>query len=124
MATSTTTNNTRIGHLTLSMAEITKATKNFSPALKIGQGGFGTVYKGTLDDGTVVAIKRAKKSLYDNQLGVEFQNEIKTLSRVEHLNLVRFLGYVECQDERIVVVDYVPNGTLREHLDGNINIVV
>lgn len=43
------------------MAEILKATKSFSPALKIGQGGFGTVYKGTLDDGTLVAIKRAKK---------------------------------------------------------------
>lgn len=43
------------------MAEILKATKRFSPALKIGQGGFGTVYKGTLDDGTIVAIKRAKK---------------------------------------------------------------
>lgn len=43
------------------MADINKATKNFSSALEIGQGGFGTVYKGTLDDGTVVAVKRAKK---------------------------------------------------------------
>ena len=43
------------------MADIHKATKNFSPTLKIGQGGFATVYKGRLDDGTVVAVKRAKK---------------------------------------------------------------
>ena len=43
------------------MEEIFKATRNFSPAFKIGQGGFGTVYKGRLDDGTFVAIKRAKK---------------------------------------------------------------
>lgn len=43
------------------MEEILKATRNFSPAFKIGQGGFGTVYKGRLDDGTFVAIKRAKQ---------------------------------------------------------------
>lgn len=49
------------GSSSFTMAEILKATKSFSPALKIGQGGFGTVYKGTLDDGTLVAIKRAKK---------------------------------------------------------------
>lgn len=101
-----------------SMRDIHKATKNFSPALKIGQGGFGTVYRGTLGDGTVVAVKRAKKSVYDNHLGQEFQSEIQTLARVEHINLVRFLGYLECEDERIVVVEYVPNGTLREHLEG------
>lgn len=57
------------------------------------------------------------QSLYDKHLGVEFQSEIRTLAQVEHLNLVRFYGYLEYQDERIVVVEYVPNGTLREHLD-------
>lgn len=58
----------------------------------------------------------ALQSLYDH-LGGEFQSEIQTLSRVEHLNLVRFYGYLEQKDERILVVEYVPNGTLREHLD-------
>lgn len=48
---------------------------------------------------------------------MEFQSEIRTLARVEHLNLVRFYGYLEHGDERIVIVEYVPNGTLREHLD-------
>lgn len=57
------------------------------------------------------------QSLYDKHLGVEFQSEIQTLAQVEHLNLVRFYGYLEHGDERIVVVEYVPNGTLREHLD-------
>ncbi|KAK1560503.1 hypothetical protein Q3G72_027345 [Acer saccharum] len=105
------------------MGEIYKATRNFSPSFKIGQGGFGTVYKGRLEDGTTVAIKRAKKSLYDKHLGVEFQSEIKTLAQVEHLNLVKYYGCLEYQEERIVVVEYVPNGTLREHMDclhGNI----
>ncbi|XP_039133621.1 calmodulin-binding receptor-like cytoplasmic kinase 2 [Dioscorea cayenensis subsp. rotundata] len=105
------------GGMKFTPAEIQRATKNFSPAFKIGQGGFGTVYKGKLDDGTLVAIKRAKKSIYDNQLGLEFQSEIQTLARVEHLSLVKFFGFLEYGDERIVVVEYVPNGTLREHLD-------
>ncbi|KAF8412225.1 hypothetical protein HHK36_000185 [Tetracentron sinense] len=126
------------GTVKFTMAAINKATRNFSPSFKIGQGGFGTVYKGRLDDGTLVAVKRAKKvgrglcsgasfplvlSMYDKHLSVEFQSEIRTLARVEHLNLVRYFGYLEHEDERIVVVEYVPNGTLREHLDcmhGNI----
>ncbi|GMN44975.1 hypothetical protein TIFTF001_014159 [Ficus carica] len=103
--------------------EIFKVTRNFAPSFKIGQGGFGTVYKGRLSDGTLVAIKRAKKSIHDKHLGVEFQSEIRTLAQVEHLNLVKFYGFLEHEDERIVVVEYVPNGSLREHLDclhGNI----
>lgn len=49
------------GSVKFTMEEIYKATKNFSPSLKIGQGGFGTVYKGQVEDGTFVAVKRAKK---------------------------------------------------------------
>ncbi|XP_061341285.1 calmodulin-binding receptor-like cytoplasmic kinase 2 [Gastrolobium bilobum] len=111
------------GIVKFTMEEIFKVTRNFSPSFKIGQGGFGAVYKAKLMDGTVVAVKRAKKSVYEKHLGVEFQSEIQTLSRVEHLNLVKFYGYLEQEDERIVVVEYVSNGTLREHLDcvhGNI----
>ncbi|KAJ6823366.1 calmodulin-binding receptor-like cytoplasmic kinase 2 [Iris pallida] len=106
------------GSMKFSMADIHRATNNFSPTLKIGQGGFGTVYRATLTDGNVVAVKRAKKSVYDNHLSTEFQSEIQTLAKIEHLNLVRFLGYLEYEEEKIVVVEYVPNGTLREHLDG------
>uniref|UniRef100_A0A1D1XPD2 non-specific serine/threonine protein kinase n=1 Tax=Anthurium amnicola TaxID=1678845 RepID=A0A1D1XPD2_9ARAE len=105
------------GGMKFTMAEINKATRNFSPSCKIGQGGFGTVYKGKIDDGTFVAIKRAKKIIHQKHLGVEFQSEVQTLARVEHLNLVRFYGYLEHEDERIIVVEYVPSGTLREHLD-------
>ncbi|OVA19790.1 Protein kinase domain [Macleaya cordata] len=105
------------GSAKFTMEEIYKATRNFSPSFKIGQGGFGTVYKGRLEDGTLVAVKRAKKSVYDKHLGIEFNSEVQTLAQVEHLNLVRLYGYLEQDDERIVVVEYVPNGTLREHLD-------
>ncbi|KAK7844529.1 calmodulin-binding receptor-like cytoplasmic kinase 2 [Quercus suber] len=99
------------------MEEILKATGNFSPSFKIGQGGSGKVFKWRLKDGTLVA------SVYDKHLEVEFQSEIQTLVKIEHLNLVKFYGYLEQGDEKIVVLEYVPNGTLREHLDcirGNI----
>lgn len=57
------------------------------------------------------------QSVYDKHSGAEFQSEIRTLAQVEHLNLVKLHGYLEFEDERIVIVEYVPNGTLREHLD-------
>ncbi|KAL3683769.1 hypothetical protein R1sor_001791 [Riccia sorocarpa] len=105
------------GALTFTMAELMKVTGNFSPSHKIGQGGFGTVYKGRLKDGTVVAVKRAKKDAFETRLSVEFQNELDMLSQVDHLNLVKLIGYLEEEHERILVVEYVPNGNLREHLD-------
>jgi serine/threonine protein kinase len=50
-------------------------------------------------------------------MGREFWNEIETLQRIEHLNLVRFHGYLEFGGEQLIIVEYVPNGNLREHLD-------
>ncbi|GJN30307.1 hypothetical protein PR202_gb18601 [Eleusine coracana subsp. coracana] len=105
------------GSTKFSLPEIQKATKNFSPNLKIGQGGSGTVYKGQLADGTLIAVKRAKKNVYDKQMGREFRNEIETLQHIEHLNLVRFHGFLEFGGEQLIIVEYVPNGNLREHLD-------
>ncbi|XP_031485305.1 calmodulin-binding receptor-like cytoplasmic kinase 2 isoform X3 [Nymphaea colorata] len=104
------------GMLKLSYAEIARATNNFSAENEIGRGGFGVVYRGRLRDGTFVAVKRAKKGLHDYHLSAEFESEIKTLSMVEHLNLVRFFGCLESPDEWIIVVEYVHNGTLRDHL--------
>ncbi|OMO84249.1 hypothetical protein CCACVL1_10934 [Corchorus capsularis] len=100
-----------------SFEDICKATGNFSPANKIGEGGFGTVYKGRLKDGSLVAVKRAKKEKYEQGLSGQFKNEILTLSKIEHLNLVRLYGFLEHKDEQIIVVEYVGNGNLREHLD-------
>lgn len=56
--------------------------------------------------------------MHDKHLSTEFKSEIEALSKVQHMNLVRFLGWVEHEDERVIVVEYVGNGTLREHLDG------
>uniref|UniRef100_A0A0D9YHD6 non-specific serine/threonine protein kinase n=1 Tax=Oryza glumipatula TaxID=40148 RepID=A0A0D9YHD6_9ORYZ len=73
---------------------------------------------GKLRDGSIIAVKRATKNMYDRHLSEEFRSEIQTLSKVEHLNLVKFLGYLEHEDERLILVEYVNNGSLREHLDG------
>lgn len=106
------------GAIMFSIAQISKATRNFSPSLKIGQGGFGTVYKGQLDNGQVVAVKRAKKDAFESRLTAEFRNEVGMLARIEHLNLVKLIGVCEKEKEHILVTEYIPNGTLREHLDG------
>ncbi|PHT69985.1 Calmodulin-binding receptor-like cytoplasmic kinase 2 [Capsicum annuum] len=105
------THRKKAGSIKFTMEDIYKATKNFSPSLKIGQGGFGIVYKGCLVDGTVVA------NIHDKHAGAEFKSEVRTLEKIEHLNLVKFYGFLEHGEERILVVEYVPNGTLREHLD-------
>uniref|UniRef100_A0A3Q7FM27 Protein kinase domain-containing protein n=1 Tax=Solanum lycopersicum TaxID=4081 RepID=A0A3Q7FM27_SOLLC len=104
----------QLGTFEFSFDEICQATGNVSAVHKIGEGGFGTVYKGKLKNGFPVAIKRAKKS-ETNRL---FKNEVQALSKIEHLNLVRFYGFLELRDERIIITEYVSNGTLREHLDG------
>lgn len=101
-----------------SFEDICKATGNFSTGNKIGEGGFGTVYKGKLKGGSLVAVKRAKKDKYEQGLPLQFKNEVLTLSKIEHLNLVRLFGFLEHKDEKIIVVEYVGNGNLREHLDG------
>ncbi|CAD5192582.1 unnamed protein product [Musa acuminata subsp. malaccensis] len=97
-----------------SFAEIKKATKSFDESLVIGVGGFGKVYKGVVDEGTKVAIKRSNPS---SEQGVnEFQTEIEMLSKLRHKHLVSLIGFCEENGEMILVYDYMAYGTLREHL--------
>ncbi|ESQ42476.1 hypothetical protein EUTSA_v10013432mg [Eutrema salsugineum] len=107
-----------LGPVIFSFGELQRATANFATVHQIGEGGFGTVFKGKLDDGTFVAIKRARKNNYGRSWLLEFKNEIYTLSKIEHMNLVKLYGFLEHEDERVIVVEYVGNGNLREHLDG------
>ncbi|XP_010685626.2 calmodulin-binding receptor-like cytoplasmic kinase 2 [Beta vulgaris subsp. vulgaris] len=112
------------GSLNFTLQDIKKATKNFSQNNILGDGGFGTVYKGQLKDGTLVAIKRAKKDLCDKRTAQEFKSEILAYSKIEHLNLVKFYGYLEHPEEKIIVVEYVSNGTLYDLLHGNRGLVL
>jgi serine/threonine protein kinase len=79
--------------------EIALATNNFSDSMVIGQGGYGKVYKGHLNDGTVVAIKRAQGGYLQGER--EFFTEIELLSRLHHRNLVSLLGYCDDHDEQV-----------------------
>lgn len=107
----------RLGSVHLNINQVLRATQNFSSSLMMGEGGFGTVYKAELSDGQVVAIKRARKEYFES-LRTEFRSEVELLSKIDHRNLVKLLGYVEKGNERLIITEYVPNGTLREHLDG------
>ncbi|XP_054821685.1 calmodulin-binding receptor-like cytoplasmic kinase 3 [Prosopis cineraria] len=107
----------RIGSLHLHLNQIVKATHNFSDTLRIGEGGFGTVYRAQLEDGLVVAVKRAKREHFET-LRTEFSSEVEILAKIDHRNLVKLLGYIDKGNERLLITEYVANGSLREHLDG------
>ncbi|KAI4350086.1 hypothetical protein L6164_010608 [Bauhinia variegata] len=97
-----------------SLQEIKHATKNFDESNVIGVGGFGKVYKGVIDNGFKVAIKRSNPQ---SEQGVnEFQTEIEMLSKLRHKHLVSLIGFCEEDDEMCLVYDYMARGTLREHL--------
>ncbi|XBI35786.1 hypothetical protein VPH35_121428 [Triticum aestivum] len=98
----------------LTFEELSKCTSNFSDSALIGQGGYGKVYRGVLVDGTGAAVKRTQQgSLQGSE---EFFTEIELLSRLHHRNLVSLVGYCDEDNEQMLVYEYMPNGTLRDHL--------
>ncbi|XP_022847963.1 probable receptor-like protein kinase At1g30570 [Olea europaea var. sylvestris] len=99
------------------LAEIRAATNNFDERLGIGVGGFGKVYKGEIDDGTLAAIKRANPQSHQGL--AEFETEIEMLSKLRHRHLVSLIGFCDEQNEMILVYEYMDNGTLRSHLFGS-----
>ncbi|GKV23584.1 hypothetical protein SLEP1_g33293 [Rubroshorea leprosula] len=97
--------------------ELEKATNKFDSAMELGDGGFGTVYYGTLQDGRPVAVKR----LYENNYKrvEQFWNEVEILAQVRHRHLVLLYGYTSrhCR-ELLLVYEYISNGTVADHLHG------
>ncbi|KAJ7542449.1 hypothetical protein O6H91_10G107200 [Diphasiastrum complanatum] len=93
-----------------------KATNSFSETNIVGKGGFGVVYKGRLDDGTWIAVKRMKTGAVSSTGLREFQAEIDVLRKVRHRHLVAILGYCIEGTEKLLVYEYMPQGTLSQHL--------
>ncbi|XP_054823040.1 cysteine-rich receptor-like protein kinase 43 isoform X1 [Prosopis cineraria] len=89
---------------------LVSATKNFHVHHKLGEGGFGPVYKGKLEDGREIAVK--KLSVRSNQGKKEFINEAKLLARVQHRNVVNLLGYCVYASEKLLVYEYLPHQSL------------
>ncbi|PHU28815.1 hypothetical protein BC332_00908 [Capsicum chinense] len=89
---------------------ISTATNNFSSENKLGQGGFGPVYKGKFPDGREVAVKRLSRT--SGQGLVEFKNELILIAKVQHTNLVRVIGCCIHEDEKMLIYEYMPNKSL------------
>ncbi|KAG5020435.1 hypothetical protein JHK87_016290 [Glycine soja] len=92
------------------LRQIKAATNNFSKANKIGEGGFGPVYKGNLSDGTIIAVKQlSSKSRQGNR---EFLNELGMISALQHPCLVKLYGFCVEGDQLLLVYEYIENNSL------------
>lgn len=94
-----------------SYRELQNATKNFSE--KLGGGGFGSVFKGVLPDSSDIAVKRLEGI---SQGEKQFRTEVVTIGTIQHVNLVRLRGFCSEGNKKLLVYDYMPNGSLDSHL--------
>ncbi|CAF2038577.1 unnamed protein product [Brassica napus] len=94
-----------------SYRELQNATKNFSE--KLGGGGFGSVFKGALQDSSVIAVKRLEGIRQGEK---QFRTEVVTIGTIQHMNLVRLRGFCSEGNKKLLVYDYMPNGSLDSHL--------
>ncbi|KAK1263627.1 putative receptor protein kinase TMK1 [Acorus gramineus] len=104
------------GSMVISIQVLRNVTDDFSEANVLGRGGFGTVYKGVLHDGAIIAVKRMESGVIGSKGLSEFQSEIAVLTKVRHRNLVALLGYCLDGNERLLVYEHMPEGTLSRYI--------
>ncbi|CAN6248859.1 unnamed protein product [Urochloa humidicola] len=99
-----------VDSMMMDVSTLRTATGDFDESNKLGEGGFGAVYKGVLPDGDEIAVKRLSDS--STQGEDELKNELTLVAKLKHKNLVRFVGVCLEQQERLLVYEYVPNRSL------------
>ncbi|XP_020092543.1 putative receptor-like protein kinase At4g00960 isoform X4 [Ananas comosus] len=100
--------------LLFDLTTLRAATSNFSEANKLGEGGFGPVYKGTLQDGQEIAVKRLSMSSVQGL--AELKNEVVLVAKLQHRNLVGLIGCCLEEQEKLLVYEYLPNRSLDKFL--------
>jgi len=91
--------------------DLVRATKNFSE--RLGGGGFGTVFKGVLSESTTIAVKRLDGARQGEK---QFRAEVSSIGLIQHINLVKLIGFCCGGDKRLLVYEHMPNGSLDGHL--------
>ncbi|KAK7309692.1 hypothetical protein RJT34_06628 [Clitoria ternatea] len=104
------------GQIVFTYDKIVEITNGFSSENVIGEGGFGYVYKASMPDGRVGAIKMLKTG--SGQGEREFRAEVEIISRIHHRHLVSLIGYCISEQQRVLIYEYVPNGNLSQHVHG------
>ncbi|KAL8120275.1 cold-responsive protein kinase 1-like [Apium graveolens] len=100
-----------------SYSDLKSATKNFSEEHKVGEGGFGDIYKGIIENGTIVAVK--KLDVTTSKEKTDFESEVRLISNVHHRNIIRLLGCGGKGPVQLLVYEYMENGSLDKFLYGN-----
>ncbi|KAM0070570.1 putative protein kinase RLK-Pelle-LRR-IX family [Helianthus debilis subsp. tardiflorus] len=104
------------GNMIISAQVLCKCEQNFAKESELGHGGFGVVYKGQIDDGIKIAVKRMESGVICNKALDEFESEISVLTKVRHIHLVSLLGYSTQRLEIILFYEYMHQGELSRHL--------
>ncbi|CAB4314687.1 unnamed protein product [Prunus armeniaca] len=103
------------------LSELKDATNGFKEFNELGRGSYGFVYKAVLADGQQVAVKRANAATIIHTNSRDFEMELEVLCKIRHCNIVNLLGYCSEMGERLLVYEYMPHGTLHDHLHGGLS---